>query len=82
MTALCFFVCCGSRALYLAGTQATGADIHSLVGTCFNNLNSANVGLVGSVGFTVRVGYVVTEHNALSAHFTLCHLSAPPFIGK
>ena len=48
--------------------------MNRLVGTVYNCLYLANVRLPGSVGLAVRVRYVVTESNALSADTALCHL--------
>ena len=39
-----------------------------------NDLDLAYVGLPCSVGLSVRMGYVTSESNALSANIALCHL--------
>ena len=61
-------------AVYLAGTQATRANSHRGGGTVNDRLYLADVGLPRTVGLTVRVGYVLTEHYALSANTALCHI--------
>ena len=66
------------RALNLAGTQATGANINGLVRAVYNCLYSADVGLPGSVALTVGVRNGVTEHNALTTNTALCHGKLPP----
>ena len=62
-----------SRALDLAGTQATGADVNRLCAAVYDRLNATDIGLPGSVGLTVRVRNVMTKHNALATKVTLCH---------
>ena len=59
--------------VYLAGTKATGANVHRSSGTINYCLNLADVRLPGSVGLTVGVRNVVTEGNALTANTALCH---------
>ena len=59
------------RALNLPGAQATRANVDRLAAFQFY---LANIGLPGSVGFSVRVRYITTECNALSTYFALCHL--------
>jgi hypothetical protein len=66
------------RALNLAGTQATGANVNGLACTVYHSLHLADVGLPGSVALTVGVRYGVTEHNALATNTTLCHGKLPP----
>ena len=56
------------------GTQTTGAEINGLARTVNHSLHLADVGLPGSVAFTVRMGNGITEHNTLAAHCTFCHL--------
>ena len=53
------------------GAQATGTYVDGLA--AFQS-DFANVGFPGSVGFTVGMGYVLTEHNALTADTALCHV--------
>ena len=62
-----------SRALDLAGAEATGADVNGGIGTAYHCLHLADVGLPGSVGLAVRVGYVMTEGHALAANAAICH---------
>ena len=62
-----------SSALDLTGTQATRADVHSLVLAVHNCLDLSDVGLPGTIGMTVGMGNVASEDDALSAEFTLCH---------
>ena len=66
------------RALDFAGTQATGADVYGLGATLNDCFYAANIRLPGSVGLTVRVRNVMTEHNSLSAKVTFCHELTPP----
>ena len=60
-------------ALNFARTKATGAYANGSVSSVNNSLNLADVGLPGSVGLAVGVGYVVSECNALAANATLSH---------
>jgi hypothetical protein len=62
-----------SRALDLAGTQTTRADVNRLCTTVYDRLYATDVGLPSSVGLTIRVRYVMTEHNALATKVTFCH---------
>ena len=73
-----------SRAVYLQlllalahGAEATSTYRQRLGGAVNNSLYLANIGLPGSVGMTVRVRNALSENNALSANFTLCHVSIP-----
>ena len=61
-------------ALDLTRTQAARADVHALMRAVHDCFDPTDVGLPGSVGLTVGVGYVVTEYHAFSANITLCHL--------
>ena len=56
----------------LHGAQATRTNVN-----CFAafQLYLADVGLPSSVGFTMGVRNVLTEHNALTADTTFCHFS-------
>ena len=38
-----------------------------------------DVGLPGSVGLTVRVGYLQPKDNTFAAYFAFCHCGTPPF---
>ena len=58
---------------YFAWTQATWANVYSLVCSVVNNLYSSNVRLPGSVCFSVRVRYITTECNTLTAYCALSH---------
>ena len=73
MGTVCFAKENALRALYLAGTQATRAYVSGSVSTAGNDLNSSDVGFPSSVGSSVGMGNSLTESNALSANFTLCH---------
>jgi len=50
--------------------QATRTNIDCFAAFQFD---LANIGLPGSVGFTVRVGNILTKHNAFAADTTFCH---------
>ena len=52
----------------LAASKAAGANVNVLYGTVEISLYSSDVGLPTSVSFSVRVGNVATERNALSAN--------------
>ncbi len=64
LNALCLF----------KSTKATGANSNRLGSSVFNYLYLANIGLPTSVCLAVGVGNVMSENNALSANFTLCHI--------
>ena len=66
------------RTLNLTGTQATGANINTLVRSFNYSLHLADVGLPGSVALTVGVGYGVAERYTLTANTALCHGKLPP----
>lgn len=53
--------------------QATGANRNGLGIATDGNLHLANVGLPTSLRFTVGVGNVFAEYNALTADTALCH---------
>ena len=59
------------------GAEATSTNRQRLRRAVNRGLYLANVGLPSSVGMTVGVRYSLTENNALSANFTLCHVSIP-----
>lgn len=65
-------------ALDLAGTQASGANVHMARSTLYNRFYALYVRLPCSVRPSVGVRYLDTESNTLSANFTLCHSTAPP----
>lgn len=60
-------------ALYLAGTQASGAGVNVCGGTVYDSLNTLYIGLPRSVCTTVGVRHLDSESNALSAYITFCH---------
>ena len=62
-----------SSAGNLSRAQATGANGDGLRGTVHHSLYLADIGLPNTVGFTVGVGHVLTEHNTLTAYTALCH---------
>ena len=53
--------------------KATGANRDGLVVATNGNLYLANVGLPTSLRFTVGVGNVLAEYDALTADTALCH---------
>ena len=55
------------------GTETTGTNVHGLMLAVYNDLNSSNVRLPGSIGLSVRVRNIVTKGNALLAYAALCH---------
>ena len=61
------------RSFDLTGAQATSADVYRLVRAFYHSLNSADVGLPGTIGLAVGVRNVMSESNALTAYTTLCH---------
>ena len=60
----------------LARAQTSGANVNVCGSAVNNSLNSLYIGLPGSVGSSVRVRYLYTESNTLSANFTFCHIGA------
>ena len=62
----------------LAASQAVSANVNAGVSAVYNSSDLLYVGLPSMVGSSVGVGYSLTESNALSANFTLCHLQTPP----
>ena len=61
----------GGKLSLLHGAQATGANVDGFA--AFQS-DFANVGLPSSIGFTMGVRNVLTEHHALAADTALCHL--------
>ena len=59
--------------LDLSGTKATGANRNGGMSTVNDCLYLTDIRLPGSVGLTVRVGYVVTKSHALTADAALSH---------
>ena len=63
---------------YLTGTKASRAYMYMLGRTLHDSFYTLNIRLPRSVGTMMRVGYLNTESNALSADVTFCHGAAPP----
>ena len=59
--------------LYLAGAQASGANIDVAGRTLHDRLDALDIGLPCTVGTTVRVRDLNTKSNALAADFAFCH---------
>ena len=66
--------------LYKTGAQAACAGIYSAGSTVNDSLYLLDIGLIGSVAASVRVGYLNTEGNALAADFAFCHLKHLPLL--
>ena len=60
------------------GAQAACAGIFSARRSVEDSLYLLDIGLIGSVAASVRVGYLNTEGNALAADFAFCHLKHIP----
>lgn len=60
-------------AVHFAGTQATRTNSHRRGCAVNNRSYFADVGLPGTVGLTVGVRNVLTEHHTFSANAALCH---------
>ena len=60
------------------GAQAACAGIYSARSAVDDSLYLLDIGLIGSVAASVRVGYLNTEGNALAADFAFCHLKHLP----
>ena len=60
------------------GAQAACAGIYSARSAVDDSLYLLDLGLIGSVAASVRVGYLNTEGNALAADFAFCHLKHLP----
>ena len=58
---------------YFSGTQTTRAYVHGLGSAVHDSLNTSDVGLPGSVGLAVGMGYCETELYCFSADAALCH---------
>lgn len=78
--AYCFTIVCKHKlklcSFNLARAQTSGANVNVCGSAVNNSLNSLYIGLPGSVGSSVRVRYLYTESNTLSANFTFCHIGA------
>ena len=59
--------------LYLAGAQASGANIDVAGRTLHDRLDALDIGLPCTVGTTVRVRDLDTKCDALAADFAFCH---------
>ena len=57
-----------------AASQATRANMDSLRSAVNNSLNCFNIGLPGTIASSVRMAYLNSESNALSAYITLSHI--------
>ena len=66
----------------LSRTQATGAGVNTLRGTVHHRLDTADVGLPGTVGTSVGVRNLNAEGNTLSAEITLSHMGCTSFTRK
>lgn len=62
-----------NRALNLAGTQASGADVDVFRGSVDQRFDAFDIGLEGAVGTDVRVRHGNAEVDALAAELALCH---------
>ena len=63
----------------LTGTQAACAGVNSAGGAVDDRLDSLYVGLPGSVGSSVGVGYFDTELHVFSAKIAFCHVERTSF---
>ena len=59
--------------LYLAGTQAAGADMELLCATVNLTLNALYVRIPNRVASSMRVAYVITKMYSLATNITLSH---------
>ena len=72
----CYRPCSMQEELYsldLTGTQATRANAQGFMSTVYICLYFSDVGLPLSVGLSIGMGNIVTEHYAFAAEFTLSH---------
>ena len=60
--------------LDLAGSQAAGADMHSLLSAVNVHSDFLDVGIPDSVGSSMRMADVISKMSALAADITFCHL--------
>ena len=63
------------RSCYKVRTEATRANIHTLMCAVYNCLYLSDVRLPSAIGLSVRVRNLQTESNALTADFTFCHFA-------
>ena len=59
--------------LYLAGAQASGANINVAGRTLHDRFHALDIGLPSTVGTTVRVRNLDTKRDALAADLAFCH---------
>ena len=57
----------------LAGTQASGTNVHMARRAVDHSLDALDIGLPGTIGTPVRMGHLDTKGHALVAKFALCH---------
>ena len=62
------------RTLDLAGSEAAGANMHSLLRAVDVHSNLLDVGIPDSVGSSMRMADVITKMSAFAADITFCHL--------
>lgn len=63
----------------LAGTEATGANVHLLRLAIDDNAHALDVGSPTTLGLAIGMADEVTRHDTLFADFTiLAHISPPP----
>ncbi len=62
-----------NRSGNFTGTQAARANVNGLRGAVYDSLNSSDIGLPGSVGLAVGMGYCKSELYCFSADAALCH---------
>ena len=63
-----------SGAVNLARAQTARANSDGFRSAVYQSLDLADIGLPHSVRLPMRVGYVLTEHDTLSANTAFCHL--------
>ena len=75
----CFYVpiwykvSCRLCPLHIAGSQAAGADMHSLRATVYLAFYFLDISFPHCIGFSIGMAYIVTKKDALAANITLCH---------
>lgn len=70
-----FFIVNYLRSCNCIRTQATRANIHTLMSAVYNCLYLSDIRLPSAICLSVRVRYFQTESNALTADFTFCHFA-------
>ena len=81
-TALYSMFFCSDGSGHLIGTKAAGAYTNGLVRSVHDSLDLSDVGLPGSAGPAVGVGYVVSEGNSLSAYTAFCHFNTSKSVSR